>query len=91
MKTNIDVNLYILITLDTNFVNILINAKNDARLGKNICKTYLIKHCYPKYKNNSQTPAVGVPLWLSRLRSQCYHCCGTGWIPGPELPKKINK
>ena len=25
---------------------------------------------------------LGVPLWLSRLRIQCCHCCGASSIPG---------
>lgn len=24
---------------------------------------------------------LGVPSWLSGLRVQCYHCCGTGSVP----------
>ena len=33
----------------------------------------------------------GVPWWLSRLRIQHFHCCGTGLISGLGIPKTKNK
>ena len=48
------------------------------------CSSYnWVNALSPSFKRN-----FGVPLWLSRLRTWCCHCCGSGhrcgigWIPG---------
>ena len=40
--------------------------------------------------NSQERIEIRVPLQLSGLRIQQCHCCGTGMMPGQELPHAID-
>ena len=48
------------------------------------CLSCCLKEGFSDSSIKITTP--GVPWWLSGLRSQCCHCCGSGLIPGLGTP-----